>query len=161
MSSDTDQCVLQGVAQTEHTRNTDVAQRGTPGAQKSVHKSIRVSPQLIDRIEALREDGETSTDAWRRVLIVGAETIERGTDVPQAEHARSTPDEGAEVALLREQLEDMRKVRDGLLEKVGDLSSALADMAKVQAVSSVALAAPKKRKGIRAWLESRTGRSES
>lgn len=163
------------VTQETTVRGTDVAQQPTAEPQPMIHKTLRVNAQLATRIEDLRTEGETSAEAWRRVLVTGTEALERGTDVAQDDAscgtrvAQDQDDRGTGVAqqptdvardetvtLLREQLADVKAVRDRLLTQVDELTKALADAEKATAV--LALAAPRKRGRIRAWLEAHTGR---
>ena len=65
-----------------------------------VHKSLRLDNDLVERVERLRNEDEPFSNAMERVLIVGCDSLERGTDdgtentpengVAQAEHDEST-----------------------------------------------------------------------
>ena len=56
-----------------------------------VHKSLRLEKDLIERVSALRGDGEALSNAMERIMAVGCETLERGTGESTAEHAVAQP----------------------------------------------------------------------
>lgn len=63
-----------------------------------VHKTLRLDNDLVERVNALKNDSETLSNAMCRVIAVGCETLERGTDentvvaqnVAQSDHDEST-----------------------------------------------------------------------
>lgn len=73
-----------------------------------VHKSLRLDNDLVERVNGLREDGETLTNAMARVMAVGCDALERGTHENTVEHGCSTdvaqPEHDENTALLIETL---------------------------------------------------------
>ena len=77
-----------------------------------VHKSLRIDKSLVERIERLERDGEPFSSAIERVLIVGCDFLERGTNEPQQEHgvAQAEHDENTArlIATLEREAERLR-----------------------------------------------------
>lgn len=55
-----------------------------------VHKSLRLDKNLVERVERLKRDGESFSNAVERVLIVGCDSAENVTRNEVAEHAANT-----------------------------------------------------------------------
>ena len=52
-----------------------------------VHKTLRLEKDLVDRVEALRNEGEATSSAMTRIIAVGCDCLERGTDCGTGEHS--------------------------------------------------------------------------
>ena len=113
----------------------DVAQEETMAAK--VHKSLRLEKDLLERVEVLKLDGESVSNALCRVLSVGCDTLEGAAQTSTYEHGantqKSTDDTDVYAAKLIDLLEkenerlveqhadDLRRIE----EKDGQIAAAL------------------------------------
>ena len=74
-----------------------------------VHKTLRIEAELAERIDALKEAGESEAAAFTRILEAGAQTLEGGSP-----EATETAQGGELVASLQEHIDTLKAANEEL-----------------------------------------------
>ena len=78
-----------------------------------IHKAVRLERGLAERVTALRVEGESEADAYRRVIAAGVDALEQGE--PVDEKAPETPSEARLlISSLQGHIETLKTANEAL-----------------------------------------------
>lgn len=93
-----------------------------------VHKTLRIEAELAERIDALKEAGESEAAAFSRILEAGAQTLEGGSDTPEAaqggELVTSLQEHIDTLKAANEELSAQLSIKDRHIETLTDITKA-------------------------------------
>lgn len=126
-----------------------------------VHKSLRLDNDLVERVDALRKRDEPLSNAMTRVMAVGCETLERGTQESTAEHAvaQTEHDESTArlIATLEQEAERLRAEHEAdkaaIAEKDEQIARALAKAHELAEQAHVLMGITQKTEALPAPIE--------
>lgn len=93
-----------------------------------LHKTLRIEAELAERIDALKEAGESEAATFTRILEAGAQTLEGGspeaTGTAQGELVASLQEHIDTLKAANEELSAQLSIKDRHIETLTDITKA-------------------------------------